>query len=128
MRLPYFAALVAIPLMTAGAWAKPAEPSAILAKALAGRTPGKPTSCINLRDIRSTRIIDSRTIIYEAGSRRLYVNHPPGGCPGLNPSRALVSRTTTTSLCSGDIIQVIDPPSSMNFGSCGLGEFTPYTK
>jgi len=134
MRIAPLVALLTTSLMTgcmtggAHTAAAPPAPSPALVKALAGRTPGAPVSCISLTDIRSSRIIDTRTIIYEAGSRRWYVNQPPGGCAGLAPSRALVTSTTTTSLCRGDIIRVIDPPNPMTFGSCGLGEFVPYTK
>ena len=130
MRLPLILAslaAIATGCMTSAA-TKTTEPSQALAKALAGRQPGKPTSCINLREIRSTRIIDETAIIYETSSRRWYVNRPAGGCPGLRSDRAIVSRTPSTSLCSGDIIRIIDPPTPMEFGSCGLSEFVPYTK
>jgi len=102
MRIAPLVALLTTSLMTgcmtggAHTAAAPPAPSPALVKALAGRTPGAPVSCISLTDIRSSRIIDTRT--------------------------------TTTSLCRGDIIRVIDPPNPMTFGSCGLGEFVPYTK
>ena len=46
-------------------------------------------------------------------------------------SRCLIKLTKDNldkSYAKRDIIQVIDAPSRMNFGSCGLGEFIPYTK
>jgi hypothetical protein len=133
MRIPLLAALLAATCatgcMTGGpSTTRAAESSAALGKALAGRKPGAPTSCINLHDIRSSRIIDETAIIYEVSSRRWYVNRPPGGCSGLKPGRTIVSRTPSTSLCSGDIIRIIDPPSPVEYGACGLGQFTPYEK
>lgn len=127
MRLLPLAAALLTAACTTGA-PPSAEPSPKLTEALSGRQAGKPVSCINLRDISSTRIIDNSTIIYETSQRRWYVNRPPGGCPSLGPNRTLVTRTTTTSLCSGDIVRIVDAPSAMEFGSCGLGEFVPYTK
>jgi hypothetical protein len=128
-RLLYAAAIFAVTgCMTDRTAATNPEPSPKLREALAGRTAGPPTSCINLRDIRSSRIIDESAIIYEMSSRLWYVNMPDGGCPGLHPNRALVSRTPSTSLCRGDIVRIIDPPSPMTFGACGLGKFVPYTK
>lgn len=122
------AALLATGCMTDRTATAAPEPSPKVLEALAGRTAGKPTSCINLRDIQSTRIVDETAIIYKMTGQRWYVNMPAGGCPGLRPNRALVSRTPSTSLCSGDIVRIIDPPSPMEFGACGLGRFTPYTR
>ena len=128
MRLVLAAALFAATGCMTDRAATTAEPSPKLREALAGRTAGPPTACISLRDIRATRIIDETAIIYEMSGRRWYVNMPAGGCPGLRPNRALVSRTPSTSLCSGDIVRIIDPPTPMEFGACGLGKFTPYTR
>lgn len=133
MRLHLFAAMLAAILATSCmTGSEPTRESAqlspALAKELAGRTPGPPTSCIRLHEIRSSRIVDETAIIYETSAQRWYVNRPPGGCPGLNPSRTLVTRTSTNSLCSGDIVRIIDPPGPIEYGSCGLGQFVPYTK
>lgn len=94
---------------------------------LAGRTAGKPVSCVSLRDVRSTRIVDETAIIYELSRKRWLVNFPRGGCPSLREDRTLVTTTPSTRLCRGDIARVIDPPSPMEFGSCGLGDFVPYS-
>jgi hypothetical protein len=56
------------------------------------------------------------------------VNRPPGGCPELKFSRALITRTTSNQLCRGDIATVFDTVSGIQFGSCGLGDFTPYRR
>ena len=39
----------------------------------------------------------------------------------------LVTRTSGTGLCSGDIARVVDVSNGITVGSCALGEFVPYT-
>lgn len=99
-----------------------------LAQALAGRTAGKPTGCVHLRDVRSTQIVDESAIIYELNSRKWLVNFPAGGCSSLRRDRVMVTRTPSDDLCRGDIVRIIDPPAPIEYGSCGLGDFVPYTR
>jgi len=99
------------------------------AQLMAGRTAGTPVSCVNMRDLGSSRSTGDGGILFEGPGRRIvYVNRPAGGCPDLGPGRTLVTRTTTTRLCRGDIAQVVDPVSRVNYGGCGLGDFVPYTR
>lgn len=98
-----------------------------LAEELRGRVAGPPQSCVQQRRVRGNRSVGEGAIIFETQGRGLiYVNRPPGGCPELNFSRALIIRTPSTNLCSGDIATVADLSSGITYGSCGLGEFTPY--
>ena len=46
----------------------------------------------------------------------------------LRRDSAIASRIPSTSLCRGDIIQVFDPVSHFEYGSCGLGDFIPYAR
>lgn len=99
-----------------------------LAKALAGRTAGKPVSCINQKSIDSSTIVDG-AIIYRESAGRWYVNSPDKGrCTILKPDRQLVTHTTGTQLCRLDNVRVVDLVSHMEYGSCTLGDFVPYTK
>jgi hypothetical protein len=99
-----------------------------LAKALAGRTAGKPVSCINQKNIDSSTIVDG-AIIYREKGGLLYVNRPDKGrCTILQPDRQLVTRTTVTQLCQLDNVRVVDMVSRMQYGSCTLGDFVPYAK
>ena len=103
-------------------------PAAALAKALHGLRPaGPPQDCIGLREADSTQIVDENIIVYR-GTGRAYVNRPPGGCLGLKPDRALVTRTPSARLCRGDIATVLDPVSHTEWGSCALGDFEPYAR
>jgi hypothetical protein len=89
---------------------------------------GTPVSCVSLRDLRGNRSAGDAIIFEGQTSGTLFVNRPPGGCPSLDYGRALVTRTTTSQLCRGDIADVVDPVSHTNFGGCGLGDFVPYKR
>ena len=129
MRILPFAAALLIGAAGASAQAPDGTPlTPKVAKALAGRIAGKPQSCISLRDARSSQIVDETAIIYEISRKRWMVNFPAGGCASLRPNRALVTVTPSTQQCRGDIARVIDPPAPIEYGSCGLGDFVPYTR
>lgn len=103
------------------------SPDEQLAKAIEGRNAGEPVKCIQLRDVRSTRVIDKTAIIYDTG-RTLYVNRPKAGAAFLRDDVILITDTRSSELCSIDIVKFMDPGSKMLTGSAGLGEFVPYTK
>jgi hypothetical protein len=58
----------------------------------------------------------------------IYVNRPAGGCPELRVGYALKTRTTSSQLCRGDIVEVFDPLNGFSSGACALGDFTPYRR
>lgn len=99
-----------------------------LAKALEGRTAGDPVKCLNLRDIRSTKIIDRTAIIYETAGGVIYVNTLRGGASSLDKWDVLVTDTHSSQLCSIDIVKLYDNGSRMSTGFVNLGEFVPYRK
>lgn len=116
-------------LATAGAQGPSERDAARTAELMAGRTAGEPVSCVNMRDLGSSRSIGDGDILFEGPGRRIvYVNRPVGGCPDLGPGRTLVTRTTSTRLCRGDIAQVVDPVTGTTYGGCGLGDFVPYRR
>ena len=129
--LPILAALViaGAALPAASQDAVPLTMSPKLEKQLAGRTPGKPVSCISLSQVRggSSTFANPDTIVYRASSRLSYVNQPAGGC-NLRSDPIIMSRTPSTQLCRGDIITVLDRSSRIPVGSCGLGDFVPFTR
>ncbi|HEY6917218.1 MAG TPA: hypothetical protein VI381_06205 [Allosphingosinicella sp.] len=90
---------------------------------------GPPESCVSLRNLQGNRTVDDGdAIIFSTTGDTIYVNRPAGGCPSLRFGRTLVTKTTTGSLCRGDIARVVDLQSNMEQGSCGLGDFVPYRK
>jgi len=123
MRLSSIAALAL--LVPTAAFARDAR---TVDQVLAGRTAGKPQSCISQPQIEDTQMFDSGAILYRMRGGTDYLNTPPG-CRGvLRPDKAIASRTPSTSLCRGDILRVFDPFSHMDYGSCGLGDFVPYPR
>lgn len=101
--------------------------AALLATMLEGRTAGQPMSCVRLVDIDSNRSAGESAILFDGPGDTIYVNRPPAGCPSVN-DRTLVSRTSTTQLCRGDIVNIVDVASGTQYGSCGLGDFVPYRR
>jgi hypothetical protein len=117
-----------------GCTAQPEPPitpkeQASLDAALAGRTARPPVTCVSQHLLRGNRGFGEGVILFEGPTgRTVYVNRPPGGCPELNPFRALRIKTTTGQLCRGDIVTVFDATSGIEYGSCALGDFVEYRK
>lgn len=103
------------------------SPEERLQKLLDGRVAGKPVSCINLRDIQSSQIIDKTAIVYRVGGK-LYVNRPRGGADWLDSDDILVTHTVTGQLCRIDTVRLIDRASRFQRGFVSLGDFVPYAK
>jgi hypothetical protein len=116
--------LILSALLLASGGAQAAHPS--LDKALAGRTAGQPESCIQQNFIDSSDTFDG-AILYRMRSGPDYLNRP-AQCPQLRPDVGLVSTTPSTSICRGDIVQIVDFTSHTSYGACGLGDFIPYPR
>ena len=102
-------------------------PQAKLPKLLEGRVAGEPQNCISLSTARSSQIIDKTAIVYKVGNT-LWVNRPKGGAESLDDDDILVTRTTSSQLCSIDTIQLRDRTSHFYTGFVSLGEFVPYRR
>jgi hypothetical protein len=103
------------------------DPEAKLARALEGRVAGDPVDCVDLRRVRSSRIIDRTAIVYDAGGT-IYVNRPRSGSESLDQYDIMVSKLYSSRLCSIDTVQMVDPTSRINTGFVLLGDFVPYRK
>jgi hypothetical protein len=89
---------------------------------------GPPVTCVNLQQIRQTRVRDDRTIDFMMRGGRVYRNTLPHGCPGLGFEERFAYRTSLSRLCSVDTITVLRSGGSLSSGaSCGLGKFQPVT-
>jgi hypothetical protein len=86
--------------------------------------------CIDTRQIRTTRIIDNRNVLFYMRDRTIYHNELPHACSGLRRGKAISYRTSLSKLCSIDTITVLDNyGAGMTQGpSCGLGKFRPITE
>ena len=83
-------------------------------------------NCLNLLSIRSTRVIDDRTILFEMNGSKTYVNRLPNRCPGLKYEKRFLYSTSLSQLCGQDMITVLT-----DFGrgaSCGLGRFETWVQ
>ncbi|HEV2079384.1 MAG TPA: hypothetical protein VGR19_05750 [Allosphingosinicella sp.] len=127
--------MFAVPLLAFAAACAPVEPAQLadaaqseLTTALRGRTPGQPVSCVAQHNLRGSRSAGQGVILFEGRGDLVYVNRPPAGCPALDGSRTIVTRTPANQLCRGDTVTVIDLPSGTHYGACGLGDFTPYRR
>ena len=105
-----------------------AEADANLEKLIAGKTAGPGRACLPHHRSGNMVVIDDNTVVFDSG-RTVYRNDFQGTqCSHLGSGfYALVTRTSGTGLCRGDIAQVVDTSSGMPVGSCVLGDFVPYT-
>lgn len=98
-----------------------------VAEAVEGRVAGDPVDCINLRNVRSTEIVDRTAILYDTG-RTIYVNRPRAGRESLDRFDALVTRNYDSRLCSVDTVRLYDTTSRFESGFVFLDEFVPYRR
>lgn len=106
---------------------KRAQSEAKLAKALAGLTPGKPETCLSsyTRNYQTKRYGD--TILYIIDRNHIYRNDTTGGC-STNPNDYMVTATTQSTVCRGEIVRTVQPGINILSGSCSLGDFVLYSK
>lgn len=124
--LPLLAGVVAIGIAPAHAGpSRSAEEQ--LQHELRGRVAGEPVDCVNLRHIRSSRVIDRTAIVFDAGGT-LYVNRPRAGAETLRRWDAQVVRPFGWRLCSIDVINMVDSSSGIPSGTVFLGDFVPYRR
>lgn len=120
--------MVAAAVLASGCATKTATPGPATATSAAPApvVAGEPVNCVQLQNIRETRVIDDRTIDFIMRDGRVLRNNLPISCPQLGFERAFTYRTSITQLCSVDIITVIQQSAGIRTGaSCGLGKFTP---
>ena len=89
-----------------------------------------PKNCLSLMSIDDLDIIDNQNIAFRMNNGDYYLNHLPNTCPMLDRYRVIMYKTPLSSLCSLDIINVLDPIGGglQYYGSCGLGKFNPVSK
>jgi hypothetical protein len=94
------------------------------------KTIGEPKSCITRSSIRSTHVIDDRTIDFKMNNGDIYRNNLPNKCNGLAFEEAFSYKTSTNQLCNVDIIYVLDQTAGRigTRGACGLGKFQKIEK
>ncbi len=88
---------------------------------------GAPVDCVSLRQIRSTKVVDDRTIDFRMAGGKTLRNSLPHSCPRLKFEDRFSYRTSLGQLCSIDTIRVLhDYGGRLQEGAgCGLGKFQP---
>lgn len=100
---------------------------ALLETHLGGKVAGEPVSCIQGRNSIDTIRVSDSVLLYRVSGRLVYKNDLRSSCPGLaRDNDVIVSRTTGSGPCRGDIIRLVDRTSGISGSSCSLGNFTPY--
>ncbi len=103
-----------------------ANESARLETALAGLTPGKPQSCIRMRDAGSTESFGDNILLFKVGKKLIYKNETSGSCRRIGDGNALITRSFSGDFCRGDIARSADLVVGFESGSCAFGDFVPY--
>jgi hypothetical protein len=87
---------------------------------------GPAVNCVQLQNIRETRVRDDRTIDFIMRGGQVFRNTLPNSCPQLGFEKSFAYQTSISQLCNVDIITVIVQGAGPRRGaSCGLGKFTP---
>lgn len=89
---------------------------------------GPEVSCINRNQVRSTEVVDDRTINFVMNNRRIFINRLPNSCPGLASRRTFKINSRTTQFCSANTITVITGPNGQRGPTCPLGRFQPVVR
>ncbi|CAN5377516.1 hypothetical protein BH09PSE3_BH09PSE3_26200 [soil metagenome] len=94
--------------------------------AIPNATPiGKPVSCISTSRIRETHVHGDSTIDFTMNGGKVYRNTLPNACPSLGFEERFLYKTSTSELCSVDVITVLQSPGISQGATCGLGMFQP---
>jgi hypothetical protein len=100
-----------------------------LAKELGGKIAGKPMNCLPPHNAENVIRISDDMLLYRQSSGLVYQNKLRYPCHGLaRDSDILVTETFGGSLCSGDLLKLVDRVSGIQGQVCSLGEFIPYRK
>ena len=113
------------PPVGAGAELRDERDEVRLANLLRDKVPGPPQSCINSRDANRMLTVGDHTIAYRVSANLVYVTKPTLGCP-IDDGDALVRRSTSTNLCRGEPMTVVDTLNGTFQGVCSFGDFVPY--
>jgi hypothetical protein len=103
------------------------RPSDRPAVAPAAKIVGNAEDCVQITQLRESRIRDDWTIDFIQSGKRAWRNTLPQRCSGLKSDDAFTYKTSLSQLCSTDIIYVLQRTGgSLQRGAgCGLGKFVP---
>ena len=93
----------------------------------AARPAGQAEACLQLQQIRETRVRDDQTIDFYLRNRKVYRNTLPAPCPQLKAEQRFSYSTNIQQLCYSDTITVLPVGAPQMGPTCGLGRFQPVT-
>jgi hypothetical protein len=120
-------AVLALGATAANAGDREAKGEAKLAEMLEGRVAGEPVRCITTFRSNSPQIIDRVALVHEEGDT-IYVARPERPRSLDSNDILLIERFSSTQLCSGDQMRMIDRHGGFMTGIVFVKEFVPYTK
>jgi hypothetical protein len=95
-----------------------------------GDADDEPVRCLSMGTIRSTRVVDDRTVLFFHGRARIYLNRLERECVGLARNGTFTyqvqSGARAARLCDTDSITVLER-AGRGF-NCGLGMFEPISQ
>ena len=85
---------------------------------------GETDTCVSVRRLDSTKILNSKQILFTMKNGDTWLNEP-GGCPGMSKNAALAYEVHAGQICNTTIVTLIEPAGAMPSvrGSCGLSKF-----
>lgn len=96
-----------------------------LTRLLGDRVPGVPRSCLSTSERRDSQTFHG-SIVFGRGTT-VYRNDL-NGCPELNSNSIPVFKSPMSSLCAGEIVELLDRTSRFPVGACSVGPFVPYMR
>lgn len=84
---------------------------------------GAPIDCVDLAQIRESRVRDAETIDFVLRNGAVLRNRLPSQCPGLAVHQGISYNPTGLRLCSTDTITVRNVGGGVPGPTCGLGQF-----
>lgn len=120
-----------VALLAAAALRAGAQEAATEVATEAADAPSIGQACLNHPQIRRTKVLDDRNIVFVTRDDTIYNNQLPRECPGLRRNSIVNYAVANSRLCSGGLFQVLWQVGVNNFfpaAVCKLGYFVPITE
>jgi hypothetical protein len=104
-----------------------AKGEARLARMIAGRTPGKPESCINTNRSDKLEVIPGVAVVYDGG-KTVWVARPKDPQMLGRNDAIVMDRFSAVRLCVQEAMRTVDRYDHYHTGVVFLEDFVPYTK
>ena len=96
--------------------------SSVFGESQADKYLGERKTCLDVINIKETKVLDDQTILFETYGRAVYICRLPAQCVGLKISGGFSYDGSMGKLCKQDIIGVVDVGAGPT-SRCGMGIF-----